>query len=153
MEKYITLERTINAPVEKVWEAWTNPEEIKKWWGPNGVTIPTATVDLKVGGELYIVMLAGPELGPMNGQEWPMRGAFVEIVPNQKLVFSNMPVDAQGNALMEGTTTVTFEDVSGKTKLTVVTGAKGEGPNVEMMLGGMEMGWNQQLDKLVAFAK
>jgi uncharacterized protein YndB with AHSA1/START domain len=151
MKKYITLERQISAPRERVWNAWTNPEEVKQWWGPNGTTIPTCTMDVREGGELYIVMLAGEELGPMAGQEWPMRGTFSEVTAPEKLVFTNEPLDHDGNSLMTGTTTAVLEDVDGGTKLTVTTGAEGDAPAVEQMLGGMEQGWNQQLDKLVNY--
>ena len=156
MEKYITLERQINAPRERVWSAWTNPEEVKQWWGPNGTTIPTCTMDVREGGELYIVMLAGEALGSMAGQEWPMSGVYTEVSAPEKLAFTNAPLDHDGNVLMTGTTTLVLEDLlegaeNGGTKLTVVTGAKGDTPGVEQMLGGMEQGWNEQLDKLLKY--
>lgn len=140
--------RTLNASREHVWKAWTDPKELAQWWGPNGVTIPTSEIDLRVGGHIHIVMLAGKEMGPLAGQKWPMNGVFKEIVEFEKLVFSNNAVDEEGNILLSGETVVTFEVEDGKTKLTVVTSAEGDKPGTEMMLQGMEPGWNQQLDKL-----
>jgi uncharacterized protein YndB with AHSA1/START domain len=147
-KKEIKIERTYDAPVEKVWRAWTDAEQLRQWWAPRGFTNPTVEIDPKVGGQLYIVMQAGADLGPMSGMKAPMKGIFREVVPNEKLVFSNMALDESGNVLLSGETSVTFENVGGKTKMTVRTGAEGDGPNVEAMLGGMEQGWNEQCDKL-----
>lgn len=151
MEKYITLTRTIDAPVDRVWQAWVDQSQVQKWWAPNGFTNPTCEFDAKVGGELYIVMQAGDNMGPMSGMKAPMKGIFTEVVENERLVFTNIALDEKGNHLLEGVTTVTFEDMGGKTKLTVHTGAAGTAAGVEQMLGGMEMGWNQQLEKLDGF--
>jgi uncharacterized protein YndB with AHSA1/START domain len=150
-KKEITIVREYDAPREKVWQAWTTAEQLKQWWAPRGFTSPTVEIDPKVGGELYIVMQAGDNMGPMSGMKAPMKGVFSEVVPNEKLVFSNMAVDESGKVLLSGETSVTFEDVGSKTKMTVRTGAEGDGPNVEMMLGGMEQGWNEQSDKLGEF--
>jgi len=151
MEKYITLTREIDAPVQRVWQAWVDANQVKNWWAPNGFTNPTCIVDAKVGGELHIVMQAGNNMGPMSGMKAPMKGVFTEVVENKKLVFTNIALDDKDTHLLEGVTTVTFDDVGGKTKLTVHTGAAGTAPGVEQMLGGMEQGWNEQLDKLNAF--
>jgi len=158
MEKYITLERVIDAPRERVWAAWVDEKQVAQWWAPKGFTNPVCKVDAKVGGQIDIVMQAGPNMGPMSGMKAPMQGVFTEVVEpdpsnpsgEARLVFDNFAVDEQGNHLLEGVTTVTFEEMGGKTKLTVHTGAKGDAPGVEQMLGGMEQGWNEQLDKLVA---
>lgn len=151
MEKYITLTRTIAAPVGRVWQAWVDQTQVQKWWAPNGFTNPVCEVDATVGGKLSIVMQAGDNMGPMSGMKAPMKGTFTEVVENKKLVFTNAALNEQGDAVLEGTTTATFEDLGGNTKLTVHTAAAGEAPGVEQMLGGMEQGWNEQLDKLGAF--
>jgi len=157
MEKETTITRVFNVPCEKVWQAWTDPEQLAKWWGPRGVTNPESKVDLRIGGEIYIVMLAGKELGPLAGQRWPMRGIFREIKEKQKLVFSNQAVDENGEVLIDGMTTVIFEDTkekdSSQTKLTLTTGGKGMVPQAEQMLAGMEQGWRESLDKLDEFLK
>lgn len=151
MEKYITLTRTIDVPVGRVWQAWVDQKQVQQWWAPRGFANPICEVDAKVGGELYIVMQAGNDMGPMSGMKAPMKGIFTEVAPNEKLVFTNSALDDKGSPVLEGVTTVTFEDSGGKTKLTVHTGAAGEAPGVEQMLGGMEQGWNEQLDKLDTF--
>jgi len=150
MEKYITLTRTIDAPVARVWQAWVDKHQLQQWWAPNGFTNPVCEVDAKVGGELHIVMQAGDGMGPMSGMKAPMKGVFTEVIEYKKLVFTNVALDESDNHLLEGVTTVTFEEMGDQTKLTVHTGAAGTAPGVEQMLGGMEQGWNEQLDKLSA---
>lgn len=151
MERELTITRLINAPRERLWRAWTDPKEVAAWWGPDGVSIPVCEIDLRIGGTLYIVMLAGAELGPMAGRRWPMRGIFKEIVPNGRLVFTNQAITEDERVLLEGVTTVTFEEESGKTKLTVRTSAKGLSLEAPQMLAGMEQGWTQQIEKLVRY--
>lgn len=158
-KRELTITRTFDVPREKVWKAWTDPEQLRQWWAPRGFTNPTVQLDLRVGGELYIVMLAGEELGKMSGMKAPMRGTFTEVVApdpsnssgQAKLVFSNSALDENGKVLLSGETSVTFEDVGGKTKLTVRTSAEGTAPGTDMMLAGMEQGWNEQTDKLGEF--
>ncbi len=151
MKKEITLNRVLDVAPERVWRAFTDADEVKQWWGPDGVTIPECDIELKVGGALYIVMLAGDTLGPLAGARWPMKGMFEEIIKPEKLVFSNNAVDEAGNVLLTGTTSVTLEAADNGTYLTVTTSAEGTAPGTEQMIGGMEQGWNQQLDKLVQF--
>ncbi len=151
MEKYITLTRTISAPVDQAWQAWVDAAQMRQWWAPKGFTNPVCEVDAKVGGALRIVMQAGDTLGPMSGMKAPMSGVFTEVVKNEKLVFTNVALDDHGTHLLEGLTTVTFKGGPEETTLTVHTGAAGTAPGVEQMLGGMEQGWNEQLDKLEGF--
>ncbi|HEX8993753.1 MAG TPA: SRPBCC domain-containing protein, partial [Candidatus Paceibacterota bacterium] len=90
----LTVTRVLDAPIEKVWQSWTDPRAVARWWGPKGVTNPTCQWEAQPGGGIYIVMLAGRELGPMAGEEWPMRGTFQEVIPHKGLVFTNIAVDA-----------------------------------------------------------
>lgn len=150
-KKELVIERTFDAPRERVWRAWTDPNQLRQWWAPNGFTNPIVEIDPKVGGQLYIVMQAGEALGDMSGMKAPMRGTFTEVVEFEKLVFSNNALDEQGNVLLSGETCVTFEELGGQTKMTIRTSAEGTGPVTQMMLAGMEQGWNEQMDKLVTF--
>src|ERR1700722_3748669 len=85
--KDITFEKTFDAPLETVWKAWTDPEMIKQWWGPDNVIIPACEVDLRVGGKIYIVMEAGEAMGQYKGTQWPMLGKFTVVEPNAKLSY------------------------------------------------------------------
>jgi len=138
----LTITRVFNAPRDLVFKVWTDPKHLSQWWGPRGFTNPVCEVDLRVGGELRIVMHS-PDWG-----DAPMKGTFREINAPERLVFSNIAVDKDGKTLLEGTTTVTFEDQGGKTKLTVHTHARGVAPIAVQMLAGMEQGWTESIDKL-----
>lgn len=146
-ELHIT--RVLNAPLERVWRAWTETSELQKWWGPYGVTNPTCEWDVSVGGAIYIVMLAGDELGELKGQEWPMRGTFTEIVPREKLVFTSAAL-ADGKPILESLCTVTFESQGqgGQTKFTLHVQVTKTTPEAAGALAGMEAGWGQSIDKL-----
>ncbi len=142
MERELTLVRIFDAPREVVFKAWTDPKQLSKWWGPKVFTNPVCEVDLQPGGAWRIVMRAP------NGTEYPCSGVYREIVEPERLVFTNNATGRDGKPLLEGFTTVTFEDVSGKTKLTLQTRAVGLVPYAPKMLAGMEAGWSQSLDKL-----
>ena len=96
-------------------------------------------------------MLAGKELGPAAGQEWPMTGTFEEVTPQDRLVFAARALqDRKGNqSLLETRTTVTFDDLQGKTKLTIhiLLTRSSETPEARFAIQGMEGGWRQSLDK------
>jgi len=147
-ERELTLVKEFDAPRELVWKFWTDPELLAKWWGPRGVTNPECEVDLRPGGTIRVVMLAGAELGELAGQRWPMQGTFKEVVEPEKLVFVNQALSEEGEVLIDGLTTVTFEEQGGKTKMTLHTVARAVAPPAEQMIAGMNEGWSQSLDKL-----
>ncbi len=151
MEKEISIERTFNAPINKVWNAWTKAEEIKEWWGPNGVTNPICEIDPRVGGALYIVMLAGPELGPLAGARWPMTGKFIELKEPTAITFSNNAIAEDSTLMLEGETRISLATAGAQTKITLHARAKGLVPEAPQMLAGMETGWKQSLEKLEKF--
>jgi uncharacterized protein YndB with AHSA1/START domain len=146
MEGELTITRIIDAPRDLVYQAWTDPKHMVQWWGPKGFTNPVCEIDARVGGALHIVMRAP------DGAEHPMGGIFQEVVKPERLVFTNIAVDAQGNALLEGLTTVTFEAEGARTRLTIHTRVEGKVPVAAQMLAGMEAGWTQSIDRLEALA-
>jgi len=79
----LVLDRLLDAPRDKIFRCWTDPELIKQWFAPKPYTVPVAKVDLRVGGSNMIVMKS-PE-----GQEIPCPGTYLEIVPNEKIVFTD----------------------------------------------------------------
>lgn len=143
----LIMERLLDAPLERVWSAWTDQAELQKWWGPRGVTNPTCVWEARRGGRIDVVMLAGKELGPLAGQEWPMTGEFKEVEPKNRLVFASKAI-VDGKPVLENLCTVTLEESDGKTKLTVKVVVTNATPEAEGPLSGMEIGWNQSLDKL-----
>ena len=146
--KEFTITRTFDAPRELVWKAWTDQKLIQKWWGPRGVTNPTCEWDARTGGKINIVMLAGKELGPFAGQEWPMNGVFKEVTPQSRIVFMGNALDDVKDIMLESMVTVDLEAIGKKTKMNLRFAVTKAGPKAEGALKGAEMGWTQQIDKL-----
>lgn len=151
--KEVVLEKVYSASVEKVWEAWTNAEQLKQWWGPEHVTIPECEVDLRVGGKFYIVMEAGEGMGPYKGTQWPMQAEFTEITPNSKLTFTAQAWTEgdKEETTIDQSTEVVFTEEDGKTKVTVKATIYKTGPKAGMAAEGMRAGFTQQLEKLNTF--
>ncbi len=138
----VTLTRIFDAPRALVWKAWTDPKMMAQWFGPRGFTNPVCELNVRVGGSLRVVMRAP------DGNEYPMKGEFREVTPPERLVFTNIAIDKDGNHLLEGETTVILSESGGKTTLMLQTHAIGLVPIAPQMLAGMEAGWNQSIDKL-----
>ena len=138
----VLITHILDAPRELVFKAWTDPEQVKQWWGPHGFTNPVCELDPRPGGVMRMVM-RGPE-----GIEHSMTGMFREFFPPERLVFVNTPLDRDGNPLLEGLATVTLSQLDDKTKLILEARAIGLDPLAARMLQGMEMGWSQSLERL-----
>ncbi len=151
--KQVTFERIFDAPQETVWQAWINPEQLKVWWGPNEVTIPECSIDLRVGGSFYIVMEAGAGMGDLKGTRWPMRATFTEVDAPAKLVYdaTAWTEGQEDTTQIDQTQELTLSEENGKTKLTLVATLHKLGVNASGAAEGMQYGYNQQLDKLTAY--
>lgn len=153
LPKEVLFERTYNAPLETVWQAWTDPEKIKQWWGPDDVNIPECEVDLRVGGRIYIVMEASEAMGPIKGTRWPMDGEFTLVEENSKLAYSVKAWtegDEEGTEL-EQVHELTLSEDAGKTSMKLKVTLNKVGPKAGMAVEGMQYGFNQQFDKLEKF--
>ena len=82
--RQLRMKRMFKAPVELVWEAWTKPEHISKWWGPNGFTTTIHKMDFQEGGEWKLTM-HGPD-----GTNYPNKSIYKEIIPFEKIVFEHI---------------------------------------------------------------
>jgi uncharacterized protein YndB with AHSA1/START domain len=151
--KELVFERTYDASPETVWQAWTNPEMIKQWWGPNNVTIPECEVDLRVGGKIYIVMEAGEAMGPYKGTKWSMLGKFTVVESNAKLSYTakGWTEGQKEETIIDQTTELTITEDSAKTKIKIIVAIYNTGPKAGMAVQGMQHGFTQQLDKLNDF--
>jgi uncharacterized protein YndB with AHSA1/START domain len=138
--RQLVLERTIRASAERVFDAFTDPDQLRRWWWPNGFTCPAAEVDLRVGGT-YRLAMEWPDSIPTEAQfSHSMQGEYYEIDRPHRLVMSGRAVN---DTLIE----VTFEAREGGTALTVRQSYFEPMPPAEAM-GGAEQGWSEQLDKL-----
>jgi uncharacterized protein YndB with AHSA1/START domain len=107
----LVLERIIDAPREKVFKAWTDPVHIGEWFGPTGFTITTKSMDVKQGGR-WIFTMHGPD-----GTDYASELTYIEIVAPERLVIGYNATPEFD--LKEFSAVITFEDVNGKTKLTL----------------------------------
>jgi len=107
-ERELVVTRTFNAPVRLVFEAWTRPELLKRWWAPKSmpVTLLSCEADVRVGGRYRFVF------GHGTSETMAFFGRYLEVTPNERLVWTNEE-DAGGGSI----TTVTFAEKDGKTRL------------------------------------
>jgi uncharacterized protein YndB with AHSA1/START domain len=142
----LVLTRMINAPREKVFAAWTTPELMKQWFAPKPWTTPVVEVDLRVGGANLIVM-RGPD-----GNEFPNRGVYLEIIRNEKLVFTDAYTKAwEPSEKPFMTAILTFEDAGdGKTKYTARARHWTVADRETHEKMGFHQGWGQCADQLEA---
>jgi uncharacterized protein YndB with AHSA1/START domain len=112
-DRVLVIERTFDAPRSLVFKAWTESEHMARWFGPRGFTSTILKNDLRPGGAYRIHML-GPD-----GDHWT-QGVYREVVPPERLVMVGSWADALGNPTRpETTVTLLFQDLGGKTKLTL----------------------------------
>jgi uncharacterized protein YndB with AHSA1/START domain len=102
-DREISITRTLNAPIDLVWEAWTTPEHIAQWWGPNGFTNTISKMDFQPGGEWLLVMHSP------DGTDYKNKSIFKEIIPHKKIVFDHVAPNF--------TATIEFEAQGDKTFL------------------------------------
>lgn len=143
----IVIRRVLDAPRNLVWEAWTDPGQLARWWGPKGFTTKVFEFDLTPGGRSRYAMV-GPD-----GTEYPGQGVFREIVPGERIVTTDefgdgfekvVDMDLPRGMVL----TVTFAELGGKTELTLVIAhptAEDRRKHEEM---GVIPGWNSSLDCL-----
>ena len=153
MTNDVVITRIINAPVATVWKMWTDPDEIVKWWGPTDYTSPSARLDLRVGGQ-YVFAMRAPEY--QGGQESFTSGEYKEVIPMEKLVFTQGLSDAKGDRLPADQlpadfpedilTTIEFREVNGITELVITE--KGWKPSTMSVFS--YAGMHQSLDKMSA---
>lgn len=146
----VHVERTFDATPEVVWKHWTDPESIKRWWGPPGFTAPIVQNDPRTGGRFLLSMKRGDGAPTFN------TGQYTEVVPLHRIVSSSSFSDALGNPTRGSevklpgvwpdaiTVAVDFRSVEGgKTRVAITeTGV----PLIMKLPAGM--GWEQQFDKL-----
>ncbi|MCG8308840.1 MAG: SRPBCC domain-containing protein [Cytophagales bacterium] len=137
----LTLERTFNAPIKLVWEAWTQAEHITQWWGPKGMDVKVIEHDFRIGGKWKYVM------SMPDGNEFIADGVYSEIVEHKKIVSSaNFKPMTEGVILR-----VLFEENGAKTDFTfnVIHPTEEYCKQQEEM--GFYNGWGSAFDRLEVF--
>ena len=151
----IVVTRIIDAPLELVWKAWTEPEHVMRWWGPKYYTSPSCKVDLRVGGRYTFAMQAPADQG---GQVSYTSGIYQRIEPMSLLEFTQALSDAEGNPIdpqkagmppefpREIRTVVTFKAKGDMTELVITE----YGWTPSQMSVYSYAGMQQSIDKLAA---
>jgi uncharacterized protein YndB with AHSA1/START domain len=146
----LTITRIFDAPLELAWKAWTEPERMKTWWGPQYFTAPVIKTDLRVGGK-YLYCMRGPD-----GKDYWSTGVYRELVPMERLVMTDSFADEKGNVVpashygmtgefpLELLVTVTFEAIGNRTKMVLRHEGIPDGRMQELTLAG----WSGSFDKL-----
>lgn len=152
MAEQFTLVRDFAAPRELVFACWTEPERLKRWWGPAQFTTPHCSLDLRVGGRLHLCM-RGPD-----GSEFWCGALYREIVPPRLIACTFYMANATGEPQPasvcgmpagwpdEMETTITFEEHAGGTRLTL---SQNVPPSMAKLVMA-DQGWGQSFDKLAA---
>jgi uncharacterized protein YndB with AHSA1/START domain len=151
----IVITRVFEAPQKLVFKAWTEPERMQRWWGPNGFTMPYCTVDLRPGGVIHFCMRSP------DGQDIWCKGVYREVVEPERIVSTDSFADKDGNVVepsqygipdwpKEALITVTFEEQAGKTKF-ILRHAVGSAPAAARE--GCQAGWSESLDRLAGYLK
>ena len=147
-DRELVLSRFIDAPPDKVYRAWTEPELLKQWFAPAPFTTPVAELDVRPGGASLIVMRSP------DGQDMPNRGVFLEAIPGRRLVFTDAFTDDwRPSETPFMTVILTFEaEGSGTRYVATVRHWKVEDRERHEAMG-FHQGWGQCADQLEAVAK
>ena len=144
----LILMRIIAAPREKVFQAWTDPALLKHWFAPRPWSTPVVATDVRPGGTTLMVMR------DPDGKEFPTRGVYLEVVQNERLVFT----DAYSKAWEPSdkpfmTVALTFEDEGGKTKYTACVRHWSIGDREAHEKTGFHQGWTMCAEQLAALVE
>jgi len=152
--KWIRIERDFACPIDLVWKMWTDPALFKKWYGPNGMSVPSAEMDVTVGGTRKVCMsMQSPE---RSMKMW-FTGVYKEVSAPRRLVYTESMCDADGTLISPQTMGMpdTFPDI---TEVIVELTQTGDTTRMVMVHVGVEAGtagaggWNQAFDKLAVLA-
>jgi uncharacterized protein YndB with AHSA1/START domain len=152
----LVLERVVDVPKELVWMAWTTPEHLKKWFTPAPWTTVDCEIDLRPGG-IFRTVMRSPE-----GQEFPNVGYYLEVVENEKLVWTNAlgpgyrpcnSPSADGCGELIFTAIISLEAHGKGTKYTALVIHGQEADRKKHAEMGFHEGWGKALDQLVAMVK
>jgi uncharacterized protein YndB with AHSA1/START domain len=153
-EKELVIKRVFDAPRDLLWNAWTDPDHLMRWWGPKNFTAPACKIDLRVGGK-YLNCMRGAGPDGVVRDFWTT-GVYREIVPMERIVYTDSFADQNGNVVpasyynmsgdwpLELMVMVTFDERGGKTVMTL----RHEGIPEGHMKEECEAGWNESFDKL-----
>lgn len=140
----LVVERHFNAPRDRVFGLWTTAEHLKRWFCPKGYTVASCTAEFEVGGAFDICIRS------VDGVDFWWKGTYREIVPGERIVFTQTVTGADDEPHFEAHTVVTFEPHKGRTLLTVRQSYALLDPDAGSLVRAADPGWNEALDRLEA---
>ena len=147
LDRELVLTRIIDAPRAKVFRAWTDPELLKQWFAPLPYTTPVAELDVRPGGANLVVMRTP------DGNDMPNSGVYLEVVENERLVFTDAYTKAWEPSMKPFMTVIlTFEDEGGKTRYTARVRHWTVADREKHEKMGFHYGWGLCTDQLAALA-
>jgi uncharacterized protein YndB with AHSA1/START domain len=154
-EDAMVIEHHFDAPVELIWQMWTDPAHFRAWYGPEGASLPVAKMDVRVGGSRLVCMEVQTPNGPM--QMW-FAGEYLEVVENERLVYTEFMSDENG--LVKSAADMGMpEGHPTTTEVRVDLGADGEGTKMVLTHSGIPAdspgaaGWTTAIAKLADYLK
>ena len=141
-DEQILITREFDAPKHLVYKAWTTPELVRRWWSGERGEMTIAEIDLRVGGTWRYVMVAGGDL------EVGFHGEFREIVPNERIVSTEVFEGVPGVPGGEALNTLTLTEADGRTTLSVLVEHKTKEERDGHINSGMEGGMQESMDRL-----
>ncbi len=147
--KELVVERTFAAPPERVFDAFTDPQQLTQWWWPRGFSCPSAEVDLRVGGT-YRIAMQWPDDFPVEARfSHSLTGEYYEVDRPRRLVMSGRAVSDERGELFATLIELTFEPCEAGTRLLMRQSYFEPLPPPEAFAGAPQ-GWSEQLDKLAS---
>ncbi|KUI33592.1 ATPase [Mycobacterium sp. IS-1590] len=148
--KKLNLERSYRAPIETVWQAWTDPDMVREWWGPEKTFVPECEIDPVVGGKIHIVMEAGEAMGKYQGTRWPMTGTFTRVEKPSRLTYDarSWTEGEEDGSTIEHVNDVILTEKDGMTVVRLDVTITNIGAKAKMAAFGMKWGYKAALDKL-----
>jgi uncharacterized protein YndB with AHSA1/START domain len=138
-DERILITREFDAPKRLVYRAWTEPELLERWWGGERGEVRSVRIELRVGGTWRYVVVTD------DGSEAAFRGEYREIIPNERIVSTEVYEGLPGAQALN---TVTFEEREGRTTLTVLVQHSSKEVRDAHLGSGMEAGMQEALDLL-----
>jgi len=142
--KEVVVTRLIDAPRERVFDAWVKPEKLALWWGPDGFTNPRCEIDARPGGKIYIEMIRSSD-----GKMFPLDGEVEIVEAPSRIVFRARGYNpANEKTTIEDRVSAAFEERNGKTLVTVHLYVLNVAPAFTEAASRMDVGWSQSLQRL-----
>lgn len=155
-ETDLKLERLVDAPRDRLWRAWTDPKHLLPWFCPKPWSVTACEIDLRPGG-IFATTMRSPE-----GQEFPSAGCYLEVVPGERLVWTDalgpgFRPSNRGYLTTDGgfymTAVLTFETVGTQTRYTAIARHANAAARDQHAAMGFHEGWGAVLDQLVEYVR